>query len=161
MISGKHFKAHEVSCCIKYFIFGFNIIFWVSPVRSLQACCWSVTPTTPHMSLSVVSPPSPSLGGLFLVLSLIVTGWNRRTDDIIPPPTRRGIAVHLPPADSRQLAFVSASAQRCRVSATVTVTVKVRHIYHSGTFFSPTLSWFDDNVIGTIATVNFPPWIAQ
>lgn len=31
MMSGKHFKAHEVSCCIKYFIFGFNIIFWVSP----------------------------------------------------------------------------------------------------------------------------------
>uniref|UniRef100_A0A3B3HGH2 Tetraspanin 5 n=1 Tax=Oryzias latipes TaxID=8090 RepID=A0A3B3HGH2_ORYLA len=30
MISGKHFKAHEVSCCIKYFIFGFNIIFWFS-----------------------------------------------------------------------------------------------------------------------------------
>lgn len=30
-MSGKHFKAHEVSCCIKYFIFGFNIIFWVSP----------------------------------------------------------------------------------------------------------------------------------
>uniref|UniRef100_A0A3Q2WB76 Tetraspanin-5-like n=1 Tax=Haplochromis burtoni TaxID=8153 RepID=A0A3Q2WB76_HAPBU len=27
-MSGKHFKAHEVSCCIKYFIFGFNIIFW-------------------------------------------------------------------------------------------------------------------------------------
>lgn len=47
MMSGKHFKAHEVSCCIKYFIFGFNIIFWVSaPVYStstpalagLQAC---------------------------------------------------------------------------------------------------------------------------
>uniref|UniRef100_A0A8C8CQ57 Tetraspanin n=1 Tax=Oncorhynchus tshawytscha TaxID=74940 RepID=A0A8C8CQ57_ONCTS len=28
MMSGKYFKAHEVSCCIKYFIFGFNIIFW-------------------------------------------------------------------------------------------------------------------------------------
>lgn len=47
MMSGKHFKAHEVSCCIKYFIFGFNIIFWVSPpitststtaVPALQAC---------------------------------------------------------------------------------------------------------------------------
>lgn len=36
MISGKHFKAHEVSCCIKYFIFGFNIIFWVRSVRSLS-----------------------------------------------------------------------------------------------------------------------------
>lgn len=80
---------------------------------------------------------------------------------MISSSPRRGIAVHLPPADSRQLAFVSASAQRCRVSATVTVTVKVRHIYHSGTFLSPPLWWFDDNVIGTITTINFPPWIAQ
>lgn len=30
MMSGKHYKGQEVSCCIKYFIFGFNIIFWVS-----------------------------------------------------------------------------------------------------------------------------------
>lgn len=29
-MSGKHYKGQEVSCCIKYFIFGFNIIFWVS-----------------------------------------------------------------------------------------------------------------------------------
>lgn len=29
-MSGKHFNVHEVGCCIKYFIFGFNIIFWVS-----------------------------------------------------------------------------------------------------------------------------------
>lgn len=28
-MSGKHYKGQEVSCCIKYFIFGFNIIFWV------------------------------------------------------------------------------------------------------------------------------------
>uniref|UniRef100_A0A3P9BVZ1 Tetraspanin n=1 Tax=Maylandia zebra TaxID=106582 RepID=A0A3P9BVZ1_9CICH len=37
MMSGKHFKAHEVSCCIKYFIFGFNIIFWVSPPSATSA----------------------------------------------------------------------------------------------------------------------------
>ena len=36
-MSGKHFKAHEVSCCIKYFIFGFNIIFWVSPMAAVCA----------------------------------------------------------------------------------------------------------------------------
>uniref|UniRef100_A0A3P9BXG2 Tetraspanin n=1 Tax=Maylandia zebra TaxID=106582 RepID=A0A3P9BXG2_9CICH len=36
-MSGKHFKAHEVSCCIKYFIFGFNIIFWVSPPSATSA----------------------------------------------------------------------------------------------------------------------------
>lgn len=35
-MSGKHFKAHEVSCCIKYFIFGFNIIFWVSPLSAVR-----------------------------------------------------------------------------------------------------------------------------
>ena len=28
-MTGNHYKGHEVSCCIKYFIFGFNIIFWV------------------------------------------------------------------------------------------------------------------------------------
>ncbi|XP_031581676.1 tetraspanin-5-like isoform X2 [Oreochromis aureus] len=27
-MSGNHYKGHEVSCCIKYFIFGFNILFW-------------------------------------------------------------------------------------------------------------------------------------
>lgn len=31
MMTGKHYNGHEVSCCIKYFIFGFNIIFWVRP----------------------------------------------------------------------------------------------------------------------------------
>lgn len=70
MISGKHFKAHEVSCCIKYFIFGFNIIFWVRSFRSLQACCC-------HCSCSAVAPtslvwrPWPSLGGLFFCFVLI------------------------------------------------------------------------------------------
>lgn len=29
-MSGNQFKGQEVSCCIKYFIFGFNILFWVS-----------------------------------------------------------------------------------------------------------------------------------
>ncbi|XP_025060058.1 tetraspanin-5 isoform X3 [Alligator sinensis] len=28
-MSGKHYKGPEVSCCIKYFIFGFNVIFWI------------------------------------------------------------------------------------------------------------------------------------
>lgn len=28
-MSGNHYKGQEVSCCIKYFIFGFNILFWV------------------------------------------------------------------------------------------------------------------------------------
>uniref|UniRef100_A0A3B5KQM4 Uncharacterized protein n=1 Tax=Xiphophorus couchianus TaxID=32473 RepID=A0A3B5KQM4_9TELE len=32
-MSGNHFKGHEVSCCIKYFIFGFNILFWVRTIH--------------------------------------------------------------------------------------------------------------------------------
>lgn len=51
MMSGKHYKGQEVSCCIKYFIFGFNIIFWVSAlcvhhhffvciIVSLCHCAW-------------------------------------------------------------------------------------------------------------------------
>ncbi len=39
-MSGKHFNVHEVGCCIKYFIFGFNIIFWVSYV--FCHCVWAV-----------------------------------------------------------------------------------------------------------------------
>ncbi|TNN46626.1 Tetraspanin-5 [Liparis tanakae] len=27
-MSGNQYKGNEVSCCIKYFIFGFNILFW-------------------------------------------------------------------------------------------------------------------------------------
>lgn len=43
-MSGKHFNVHEVGCCIKYFIFGFNIIFWVSSaLLTLCASCeWTV-----------------------------------------------------------------------------------------------------------------------
>lgn len=46
MMSGKHFKAHEVSCCIKYFIFGFNIIFWVSAVLFSGPQAWAHSPIT-------------------------------------------------------------------------------------------------------------------
>uniref|UniRef100_A0AAQ4PDQ6 Tetraspanin n=1 Tax=Gasterosteus aculeatus aculeatus TaxID=481459 RepID=A0AAQ4PDQ6_GASAC len=28
-MSGNQYKGNDVSCCIKYFIFGFNILFWV------------------------------------------------------------------------------------------------------------------------------------
>uniref|UniRef100_A0A8C7MIA8 Tetraspanin-5 n=1 Tax=Oncorhynchus kisutch TaxID=8019 RepID=A0A8C7MIA8_ONCKI len=41
MMSGKYFKAHEVSCCIKYFIFGFNIIFWLLGVAFLGIGLWA------------------------------------------------------------------------------------------------------------------------
>ncbi|CAF99156.1 unnamed protein product [Tetraodon nigroviridis] len=32
-----HFRGAEVSCCVKYFLFGFNILFWVSKWSK----CWS------------------------------------------------------------------------------------------------------------------------
>lgn len=71
-MSGKHFKAHEVSCCIKYFIFGFNIIFWVSPLflfPGLRLMHWHAFVLHQHQFLiyeSVravcLSPDPPSCG---------------------------------------------------------------------------------------------------
>ncbi|KAL7856296.1 hypothetical protein AOLI_G00199000 [Acnodon oligacanthus] len=40
-MSGKHFNVHEVGCCIKYFIFGFNIIFWLLGVAFLSVALWA------------------------------------------------------------------------------------------------------------------------
>ncbi|XP_069781774.1 tetraspanin-5 isoform X3 [Narcine bancroftii] len=40
-MSGKHYKGPEVSCCIKYFIFGFNIIFWFLGVAFLGVGLWA------------------------------------------------------------------------------------------------------------------------
>jgi len=57
MMSGKHFKAQEVSCCIKYFIFGFNIIFWVSIAFNTQIYAqiyWHVL--TPSSHCSIITP---------------------------------------------------------------------------------------------------------
>lgn len=47
-MSGKHYKGPEVSCCIKYFIFGFNVIFWVSEADfvSSSASSSSSSPAT-------------------------------------------------------------------------------------------------------------------
>lgn len=33
-----HFKGAEVSCCVKYSLFGFNIIFWVSKYNFCVVC---------------------------------------------------------------------------------------------------------------------------
>lgn len=43
-MSGNYYKGNEVSCCIKYFIFGFNILFWVRSfivlfIRSAPLSC--------------------------------------------------------------------------------------------------------------------------
>ncbi|XP_056592829.1 tetraspanin-5 isoform X2 [Triplophysa dalaica] len=40
-MTGKHFNVHEVGCCIKYFIFGFNIIFWLLGVAFLSVALWA------------------------------------------------------------------------------------------------------------------------
>ncbi|XP_041958441.1 tetraspanin-5 isoform X3 [Alosa alosa] len=41
MSGNRHFNVHEVSCCIKYFIFGFNIIFWLLGVAFLGIGLWA------------------------------------------------------------------------------------------------------------------------
>uniref|UniRef100_A0A8C2HCW7 Tetraspanin n=1 Tax=Cyprinus carpio TaxID=7962 RepID=A0A8C2HCW7_CYPCA len=36
-----HFKGAEVSCCVKYFLFGFNIIFWLLGAAFLGIGLWA------------------------------------------------------------------------------------------------------------------------
>lgn len=61
-MSGKHYKGPEVSCCIKYFIFGFNVIFWVSwsapGLPSAVADGWA---TVPRRGRCLYFSPSPGL----------------------------------------------------------------------------------------------------
>ncbi|MEE6479858.1 hypothetical protein FKM82_012388 [Ascaphus truei] len=42
-MSGKHqhFKGPEVSCCVKYFLFGFNIVFWLLGASFLAIGLWA------------------------------------------------------------------------------------------------------------------------
>ncbi|XP_018107737.1 tetraspanin-17 isoform X2 [Xenopus laevis] len=42
-MSGKHqhFKGPEVSCCVKYFLFGFNIVFWLLGAAFLAIALWA------------------------------------------------------------------------------------------------------------------------
>ncbi|KAI2540274.1 tetraspanin 17 [Homo sapiens] len=35
----QHFQEPEVGCCGKYFLFGFNIVFWVS-AGCWEPCSW-------------------------------------------------------------------------------------------------------------------------
>lgn len=37
---GKYYKGFEVSCCIKYFIFGFNVIFWFLGIMFFGIGLW-------------------------------------------------------------------------------------------------------------------------
>ncbi|KAI3375857.1 hypothetical protein L3Q82_004129 [Scortum barcoo] len=40
-MTGNHYKGHEVSCCIKYFIFGFNILFWLLGMALVGIGLWA------------------------------------------------------------------------------------------------------------------------
>ncbi|XP_078799619.1 tetraspanin-5 isoform X1 [Oryzias latipes] len=70
MISGKHFKAHEVSCCIKYFIFGFNIIFWFLGVAFLGIGLWAWSEKGVLSNISSIT----DLGGFDPVWLFLVVG---------------------------------------------------------------------------------------
>lgn len=81
-MSGKHYKGQEVSCCIKYFIFGFNIIFWV------RACVCSTMALfimhqcffmSMHVNVSVIF-----MGiSLSLFSSFVPFVWNARSRYIL------------------------------------------------------------------------------
>ncbi|KAA8594778.1 hypothetical protein FQN60_011913 [Etheostoma spectabile] len=70
MMSGKHFKAHEVSCCIKYFIFGFNIIFWFLGVAFLGIGLWAWSEKGVLSNISSIT----DLGGFDPVWLFLVVG---------------------------------------------------------------------------------------
>uniref|UniRef100_A0AAQ4RZ82 Tetraspanin n=1 Tax=Gasterosteus aculeatus aculeatus TaxID=481459 RepID=A0AAQ4RZ82_GASAC len=70
MMSGKHFKAHEVSCCIKYFIFGFNIIFWFLGVAFLGVGLWAWSEKGVLSNISSIT----DLGGFDPVWLFLVVG---------------------------------------------------------------------------------------
>ncbi|KAF3836790.1 hypothetical protein F7725_004258, partial [Dissostichus mawsoni] len=40
-MSGNYYKGNEVSCCIKYFIFGFNILFWLLGMALVAIGLWA------------------------------------------------------------------------------------------------------------------------
>ncbi|KAJ4944210.1 hypothetical protein JOQ06_012755, partial [Pogonophryne albipinna] len=70
MMSGKHFKAHEVSCCIKYFIFGFNIIFWFLGLAFLGIGLWAWNEKGVLSNISSIT----DLGGFDPVWLFLVVG---------------------------------------------------------------------------------------
>ncbi|XP_055794765.1 tetraspanin-5-like isoform X1 [Salvelinus fontinalis] len=69
-MSGKQFKGHEVSCCIKYFIFGFNIIFWLLGVAFLGIGLWAWNEKGVLSNISSIT----DLGGFDPVWLFLVTG---------------------------------------------------------------------------------------
>ena len=64
----QHFQEPEVGCCGKYFLFGFNIVFWVSagwvlgPVLGVAEGGGSVPFGAPPLGLSPPPPDCSPLG---------------------------------------------------------------------------------------------------
>uniref|UniRef100_A0A671RK59 Tetraspanin-5-like n=1 Tax=Sinocyclocheilus anshuiensis TaxID=1608454 RepID=A0A671RK59_9TELE len=69
-MSGKHFSVHEVGCCIKYFIFGFNIIFWLLGVAFLSVALWAWSEKGVLSNISSIT----DLGGFDPVWLFLVVG---------------------------------------------------------------------------------------
>ncbi|XP_058886455.1 tetraspanin-5 isoform X1 [Acipenser ruthenus] len=69
-MSGKHYKGPEVSCCIKYFIFGFNIIFWLLGVAFLGIGLWAWSEKGVLSNISSIT----DMGGFDPVWLFIVVG---------------------------------------------------------------------------------------
>uniref|UniRef100_A0A9J8AUK6 Tetraspanin n=1 Tax=Cyprinus carpio carpio TaxID=630221 RepID=A0A9J8AUK6_CYPCA len=70
MMSGKQYNGQEVSCCIKYFIFGFNIIFWLLGVAFLGIGLWAWSEKGVLSNISSIT----DLGGFDPVWLFMVVG---------------------------------------------------------------------------------------
>uniref|UniRef100_A0A674CGE6 Tetraspanin n=1 Tax=Salmo trutta TaxID=8032 RepID=A0A674CGE6_SALTR len=64
------FKAVEVSCCVKYFLFGFNIIFWLLGAAFLGIGLWAWTEKGVLSNMASIT----DLGGFDPVWLFIVVG---------------------------------------------------------------------------------------
>uniref|UniRef100_A0A669DQB3 Tetraspanin n=1 Tax=Oreochromis niloticus TaxID=8128 RepID=A0A669DQB3_ORENI len=69
-MSGNHYKGHEVSCCIKYFIFGFNILFWLLGMALVGIGLWAWSEKGVLSNISSIT----DLGGLDPVWLFMVVG---------------------------------------------------------------------------------------
>ncbi|KAM9849478.1 tetraspanin-17 isoform 1-T1 [Aulostomus maculatus] len=65
-----HYKSAEVSCCVKYFLFGFNIIFWLLGAAFLGIGLWAWAEKGVLSNLSSIT----DLGGFDPVWLFIVVG---------------------------------------------------------------------------------------
>uniref|UniRef100_A0AAQ4QNH8 Tetraspanin n=1 Tax=Gasterosteus aculeatus aculeatus TaxID=481459 RepID=A0AAQ4QNH8_GASAC len=65
-----HLKGAEVSCCVKYFLFGFNILFWLLGAAFLAVGLWAWAEKGVLSNLSTIT----DMGGLDPVWLFIVVG---------------------------------------------------------------------------------------